>query len=408
MHVLTLTSLFPNAEQPVHCVFVRARMEDFVRRNGHDWSVVAPVPYFPKLPVQVAGTYDKLARVPLFEEPRGYPVHHPRYTLVPKVGMRWHADAMLKGVRETVRRIHAECPIDVIDAHYVYPDGAAAVALGKELGIPVVVSARGTDLNLFPDFPAIRPKIEAALADADHLICVCEELREVAVRLGVPLIKTSVIGNGVDTTRFSPGPRDVARASLGLPEEGRILLSVGHLVERKGFHVVLPAFAALPDPTAHLVLVGDGPERAALERQAHELGIEGRVTFAGARLNEELPDWYRAADVFVLASSREGWPNVLCEAQATGLPIVATSVWGIPSIVHDPSLGVLVHERTPEALAVGLATAWERDWDTDAIARVGQARTWAAVSDDLSQVFDRFPTSRPRRATTPSGAETMR
>lgn len=402
MHVLTLTSLFPNAEQPVHCVFVRARMEDFVQRKGHDWTVVAPVPYFPKLPIRVAGDYDKLARVPELESPRGYPVHHPRYKLVPKIGMRWHGDAMTKGVRETVRRIHAERPIDVIDAHYVYPDGLAAVTLGRELGVPVVLSARGTDLNLFPEFPAIRPKIEATLADASHLVCVCEELREVAIRLGVPLGKTSVIGNGVDTTRFSPGPSDVARRSLGLPEDARIVLSVGHLVERKGFHVVLDACARLDDDV-HVVLAGDGPERGALERQAEELGLADRVTFAGARLNEELPDWYRAADLFVLASSREGWPNVLCEAQATGLPIVATAVWGIPSIVRDPSLGVLVDERAPEPLAAGLRTALETDWDRDAIAAVGQSRTWAAVSEDLDGVFAKFDPARTRTAYTGEG-----
>lgn len=388
MHILTLSTLFPNALQPVHALFVRARMEHFSRRYGHRWTVVAPVPYFPKFPFRTFKTYDTYAHVPRYEESRGYPVHHPRYIITPKVGMRYYGDWMTSGVRHLVKALHATDPFDVIDGHYVYPDGTAAVRLGKELEIPVVLSARGTDLNLYPTIPGISDLIRSNLTMSQHLICVCEGLKQEALKLGVAEEKISVIGNGVDANRFRPGDRQAARVLLNLPLDATIILSVGHLIERKGFHLLIEALTRLNREDVVLVIAGDGPERGPLERLAENLHIGDQVRFAGAVGNDALPVWYQAADVFSLASSREGWPNVLCEAQACGLPIVATKVWGIPEIVHCEQLGVLVEERNAESLGAGLGQALSKAWDHSLIASVGCSRTWDRVAMELSTVFD--------------------
>src|SRR6185436_8485702 len=156
MHILTLTTLFPNSLQPVHGVFIRNRMENFTRAYGLDWTVVAPVPYFPRVPIAPRAVYRLYARIAALEEPWGYPIHHPRYLVTPKLGMRFYGRWMAEAVRRTVREIHRRKPIDVIDCHYVYPDGTAGTRIGRELGIPVILSARGTDLNLYPQFRAIR------------------------------------------------------------------------------------------------------------------------------------------------------------------------------------------------------------------------------------------------------------
>jgi glycosyltransferase involved in cell wall biosynthesis len=362
-------------------------MEAYTREYGHRWTVVAPVPYFPRLPFKIHPHYDALARVPTFEEPRGYPVHHPRYLVTPRVGMRHYGAWMTAGVRRLVARLHAGDPFDVIDGHYIYPDGTAAVRLGEELGIPVVLSARGTDLNLYPRLPGIAALIRSNLDACRHLICVCEGLRQEALRLGIPDEKVSVIGNGVDADRFRRGDAREARESLGLPADGTVILSVGHLTERKGFHLLIEACAGLHRGDATVVIAGDGPEREPLERLASSLGVGGLVRFPGAIRNEDLPAWYQAADLFALASSREGWPNVLCEAQACGLPAVATNVWGIPEIVRDESLGVLVRERTAVGLRAGLEAAFSRNWDRDSIASVGRSRTWGRVADELEPIF---------------------
>ena len=391
VHILTLTTLFPNALQPHHAVFVRARMEAYTRKFGHRWTVVAPVPYFPKLPFKVRGRYGTLARVPAFEEPRGYPVHHPRYLVTPKVGMRRYGAWMAAGVRRLVARLHAEDPFDVIDGHYVYPDGTAAVRLGAELGLPVVLSARGTDLNLYPRLPGIAALIRSNLQACRHLICVSEGLKREALKLGTPDDKVSVIGNGVDADRFRRGDAGTARESLGLPRGATVILSVGHLRGLKGFHLLIEACARLGREDVTLVIAGDGPERGALGRLAGSLGLGDRVRFPGAVRNEDLPRYYQAADLFALASSGEGWPNVLCEAQACGLPAVATDVRGVPEIVRDDSLGLLVRERSADGLRAGLEAALSRDWDRDSIESVGRSRTWDSVAEELEPIFAAHP-----------------
>lgn len=387
MHILTFTSLFPNGQQPVHGLFVRNRMENFTRRFGHRWTVVAPVPWFPRLPFKVKPLYDAYARVPALEEGRGYPVHHPRYLVTPVVGMRHYGAWMAKGAAATVRRIHAQNPIDVIDAHYVYPDGTAACRLGRELGVPVVLSARGTDLNLFTRMPDILPLIRENLRDSRRVICVSSALGRIAAGHGAEADRLDVIGNGIDPALFRPLPQGETRRALGLPEGMKVILSVGHLVELKGFHLALEAVAALGREDVMLVIVGEGPQRADLEAMAARLGLGHRFLLPGAVAQERLPAWYAAADLFALMSSREGWPNVVCEAQAMGLPVLATRVGGVEDLVAAPEQGTLLAERSASALAEALREALHRKWDRAAIVAAGQSRTWDAVSDRLEPVF---------------------
>lgn len=387
MHILTLTTLFPNAQQPVHGVFIRTRMECFTAQYGFNWTVLAPVPYFPRIPIAPRGAYLLYSRVPPLEDLRGYPVHHPRYLVTPRLGMRFYGNWMAKAIRRTVLEIHRGKPIDLIDCHYIYPDGTAGIQMGRTLGIPVVLSARGTDLNLYPQLRAIRPKIRQNLKACQRLICVSPDLRAKAVDLGTAPEKISVIGNGIDLQRFQRIDCIDARRKLGLPPIGRILLSVGNLNARKGFDLLLEAFARLPRSDLFLVIVGDGRERRRLERRTEDLGLNGRVFFPGMVLNRNLPDWYSASDLFVLASSREGWPNVLCEAQAMGLPVVATRVGAVPEILEDTSLGLLVENRSVEALTAALERALRTRWDRQRIEERGRCRTWNQVSENLLPVF---------------------
>ena len=389
MHILTLSSLFPNPLMPVHAVFVRARMEAYTKQFGHDWTVVAPIPYFPRFPFRKMGLYGIYARVPREESPWGYPLYHPRYLVTPKVGMRFYGEWMARGVRDLVHSIHKERPIDLIDGHYIYPDGSAAVTMGRELGIPVILSARGTDLNLYPHFPAVRKILSANMQAASHVICVCTELKVVAEKLGTPGNKISVIGNGVDTALFRAGDRDEARRRLGLPMYKKIFLSVGGMTERKGFHISIEAFANLKLRDGLLIIAGSGPEAEALARLAANLGIKDQVLFPGAIGNSQLPPWYQASDYFILASSREGWPNVLCEAQACGLPSITTNAWGMPEIVSNAKLGILVDARTVSDFGRALTQALVTEWDRKYISSVGSSRSWQTVGSSLEEVFQK-------------------
>ncbi len=348
LRILTVSHLYPNAEMPHFGVFVENRLRHLVASGAVESRVVAPVPWFP-LGWPGLGAYARWARVPVLEERFGITVDHPRYAVLPKVGMLLQPAAMAAALRRHVaRQCRGGAGIDLVDAHYFYPDGVAAVRLARALGKPVVVTARGTDLNLLPEkHPIVRRLIVRAAEEADALVTVCAALKDVLVGLGLPEEKVTVLRNGVDLELFRPLPREGLRAALGLA--GPTLLSVGHLIERKGHHLVIEALADLPGHT--LLVAGEGPERRALEGLAAQRGVAGRVRFLGAVPHARLAELYAAADVLVLASSREGWANVLLEAMACGTPVVATALWGTPEVVDAPAAGRLMPERSAAAVA---------------------------------------------------------
>ena len=382
MRVLTFTSLFPNAAEPLLGVFIYQRMVHFARRPGNIVQVVAPVPYFPSwLPWS---RWHAMSRVPKQEQIGDLTVYHPRYPLVPKISMPVHGFLLLLGSFLLVRRLKREMRFDCIDAHYIYPDGFAAILLGKFSRVPVVLSARGTDINLFPSFRLIRRMICWALQRAAGVIAVCQALKDAMVDLGLPAEKIRVIGNGVDLERFQPVDPREARRRLGLPEEGPIIVSVGALIPRKGYQFLIPALAELAPryPGLKLYIVGEGDFRVELDTLVRETGLTARVFLVGSRPNAELKFWYSAADVSCLASSREGWPNVLLESMACGTPVVATRVWGVPEVIVSPELGVIV-EQNREAIAAGLELALQRRWDREELVRYARTRTWEVVAAEV-------------------------
>ncbi len=384
MRVLTFTSLFPNRAQPLLGIFIYQRVAHFATHPSNRVEVVAPVPYFPRwLPWtrwQTAG------QVPTEESIGALRIHHPRYPFLPIVSMTVHGLLMFLGCFFLARRLKKTIGFDCIDAHYVYPDGFAAVLLGKVLGLPVVVSARGTDVNLFPSFPTIRRMIRWTLHGATGIVAVSTALRDVMVKLGVPAEKIAIIGNGVDVTRFQPMDRGAARRALGLPDDGPLLLSVGTLSPAKGHHLLIASLAAIAPRHLNLkaYILGEGPYRAELEKLVREQGMQEHVFLVGQRPNEELHLWFSAADVSCLLSSREGWPNVLLESLACGTPVVGTRVGGIGEVIASPELGILVDPEV-ESAAAGLELALLKNWDSAAMVRYARARTWDVVAEELER-----------------------
>jgi glycosyltransferase involved in cell wall biosynthesis len=293
------------------------------------------------------------------------------------------------------RRLHREKRFDCIDAHFVYPDGFAAVRLGKKLGMPVFVSARGTDINLYPSFHLIRPMLRWTLTHAAGVIAVSADLKSKMMALGIPEANIRVIPNGVDTERFQPLDRKSARRQLGLAEEGPIAVSVGSLIESKGHHLLIAAVRKLTErfPEVRLYVIGDGVFRTKLEQLVREKQLQERVFLPGNRPNEELSLWFGSANISCLMSSREGWPNVVSEALACGTPVLATGVGGIGEIITSPELGMLV-ERNVDSIAAGLEQAFTKTWNRGEIAGHSRSRSWDAVAAEV----EAFLKSKERRS----------
>ena len=350
--VLTYTTLYPNSIQEHHGIFVENRLRHLVASGQVDARVIAPVPWFPVYS-QAFGRYADFARVPRKETRNGIDVLHPRYPVVPKIGMTLAPFLLYQATKGTIRRvIAAGFDFDLIDAHYFYPDGVAAVLLGRYFKKPVVVTARGTDINLIPRYTLPRQMIRWAANNAGGLVTVCEALKRELANLGVERERIQVLRNGVDLSVFRLVNRESVRSRLGL--HGPTILSVGHLIPRKGHDLVIRALTDLVDVS--LLVVGEGSERLSLESLAKELGVDDRVRFAGSIEHERMHEIYGAADALVLASDREGWANVLLESMACGTPVVASNVWGTPEIVRSPAAGLLLPNRNPQTISDSIKT----------------------------------------------------
>ena len=386
MKVLLFSSLYPSTVRPIHGIFVETRLRELLKTGQVQAKVVAPVPWFPSKSPRF-GEYAQFAATPRFEHRNGLDVHHPRYLLLPKVGMNMAPYAMALGALPTVRRLQREgFDFDLIDAHYYYPDGVAAGLLAKWLGKPFFVTARGTDLNLIPEYPFPRKLILKTASAASGSIGVCKALIDSLEQLGADPVKLHTLRNGVDLERFTPEPRELARQRLGLQTQGSYLLSVGHLIERKGHHIAIEALVALPGVT--LLIAGSGPEERALKSLASRLGVSDRVHWAGVVPQAELRWWYSAADVLTLCSSREGWANVLLEAMACGTPVIATDIWGTSEVVSSEAAGRLMERRDARALA----DAWQ-DLMSSMPARpttrqYAEGFSWDATTQGQRQLFE--------------------
>ncbi|MDZ5459406.1 glycosyltransferase family 4 protein [Azohydromonas lata] len=391
IRTLLFSTLFPNSVKPVHGIFVETRLRELLKSGAVETKVVAPVPWFPSANPRF-GEYARWAAVPKRETRNGIDVLHPRYPLLPKVGMTTAPLALALAALPAVRQLQAEgFDFDVVDAHYYYPDGVAAALLARWLGKPLSITARGTDLNLLPQYALPRAMMHWAARRADASIGVCSALMDVLRGWGIDGQRLHVMRNGVDLERFRPLPQAQMRQELGL-DGAPLLLSVGLLIERKGHHLAIEAMPALlqTHPQARLAIVGDGPERERLKALARNLGVQARVSFVGAVPNEQLLRWYSAADALILASSREGWANVLLEAMACGAPVVATRIWGTPEVVTPQSGGVLFEPREAAALAAALQQLLAAMPAREDVRRYAEGFSWQQTTQAQLALFGRL------------------
>lgn len=385
LRIASVCRTLPTPDDPSAGVFVRNRLAGMAR--AADVHVLQPVPHFPvgrRLPHWGRAGIRDVGGLPVQTAPMFY---------LPGVLKSLDAMWLERAIRGPLNRLHAERPLDLVDAHFGYPEGAACVSAARRLGVPAFITVRGFE-NEYLQMPDLREPLEHALRAADGCICVSHSLAELILSHGVAPERVRVVHNAIERDVFHPGDRNAARHSVGLPLEASLVVSVGHLVSRKRHHVLIEAFARLRQqfPAAQLAIIGAVafesayPER--LRRLAADLGVSDAVRFVGNLPQAKVVEWLQAADMFALGTAREGCCNAVLEALATGLPVVTTPAGDNAHFVQDGANGCLVPVDDADAMAAALLFVQQRcDWDRARISAALPVGTWDDVAREVLAFF---------------------
>jgi teichuronic acid biosynthesis glycosyltransferase TuaC len=386
LRILSLSSVYPTPHNPGAGLFVRARLQRMAVRS--ELKVLAPVFLFDAK----SGTGRGWRRDGAAE------VLHPSWFYLPGSGV---LTPVLLGIEMwwPLVRLRRTFPFQVIDAHFGYPEGIAAAMLAALTRSPFTITFRGSEF-LHGGYPLRRRLLRWALRRANRVIAVSEQLRQLAVAMGADPARTRAIPNGLDTSLYWPRDRCQARRKHGISADALIILTAGHLIELKGHHHAVAALKSLREKgvAAQLLIAGGEPSRGLpsfepkIRRLVVELGLQDHVRFVGQVTPDTLAELMSAANVFCLASSREGWPNVVHEAMGCGTPVVATRVGAVPELIPSDRYGLIVAPNDPAALAEGFAEALRKNWDREAVCAWAQSRSWeqvaAEVLEQMQEIVD--------------------
>mgnify|MGYP001083700875 FL=1 len=378
MKILSFSYCFPNERNPSWGVFVCQRLAALAELE--ELQVCSPVPWFPLLKPKILSTGP--------EPWQGLTVHRPGFFYLP--GLMKNADARFyaRGLRSWLKTFCRSWRPDLLDAHFIWPDGVAVAALAQELGIPYAITLRGKIYECLK-IPAQARQCARALAGAAAVISVSSRMADEALKLGADGRRLHVITNGVDLDHFHPRERTDCRQRLGLPVEGRLLVTVAHLGARKGHHEMIRALARLPEDVSLVIVGGEaqGGTVEGLRELARASGVDGRLILPGPQPYDRIPLYFSAADASVLASYREGCPNAVLESLACGIPAITTEVGAVPDILPVPEAGRIVPVRQEGPLGDAIAEVLGREWDPREVARQSGVRSWKRVAEEVREVF---------------------
>lgn len=381
--ILVFTNVFPDSVEGDKGLHMKIECVGLAKE--FDVEVIAPIPWLIFLRRYLGKKRNRQMRHP--QVTQDIPVYRPVYFTIPRIGLQFSGVFYFLSVLGLVLILRRNCKFDLILAYWTYPDGYVAALFSKMFKVPLIIRPRGSDINIIAQNKKLRPYVIAALEKADKVITVSAALKEKVKELGIDENKISVITLGINQDRFFMIGRQEARERLGLPQEQRIILFVGNLVPIKGIDVFLKAMHILKSrgtSNCMLCLVGSGPLKENLCNLITDLSLQDCVRMVGGVSNQNLRLWMNASDLFCLPSHNEGWPNVLMEALACGIPVVATNVGGIPEIINDKKLGVLIPPKNPEMFAQGIKEALNKEWDRDIL--VGRVRNsdWGKIVQQVS------------------------
>ena len=376
--ILVYSSLFPSRFQPGSGLFVGELV--YALSENMSIKVVKPVPLLKNVKSNLV-------------EPR---IQWFRNRNEIRVPLFFNFPGILKATDGYLMALSTKKPFNrsaghdtsLVHAHFAYPDAAAALILCRPLNLPLVVTVHGSDVNILAQDTKRKGIIAKTLKKADAVICVSNDLVKKVVQLGVPEQQVCHIPNGVDIEKFRRTDKLKSRQILGIDHFKKIILTVGNLIPIKAYDHLVKALP-LMDPETILVMVGQGHDRRLLEKLTNELGVENRVYFAGAIDHKNLFRFYNAADFLVISSHSEGWPTIIFEAFACGLPVLANRVGGISEAVSSPGLGILMDNNDPRTIAKTISKAYARKWNTEELIETARKNSWRSVALKYAKIYEK-------------------
>jgi glycosyltransferase involved in cell wall biosynthesis len=384
LKVAVVTRYFPSSAEPWQGRSAYQTLRVLARET--DLSVFYPNASYPRLFKPRSRSYDRLD--PSYSPP-DVKASYFDYPALPVLSRPFNGMMAARALLPAVRRFAP----DLVFGCFLYPEGYAALKIGQALALPVVAMSIGSDINRIGD-PISAMQTRTVLREADFLVTVSGDLRLKAIAMGAAAGKTRAIVNGCDLAVFHPGDRFHARRKLGIDPDAEAVVYIGRMDVKKGLRELVEAAAALhfERPKLRVYMVGEGPDRPLIEGAIQARNAAGYIQLLPGCAFDEVAVWMAAADLVTLPSYMEGCPNVILEALASGRPVVATNVGGIPEILSE-QCGRLVPPRDAGALAQALAATLDKNWEAQAISARG-SRSWETVAAELLEVFQSLAPTR--------------
>jgi len=379
LHVLLFSNEFPRPEEPNRGIFTGQLAYALAKQI--DIEVMCPFPWQPGgINIASNAEFCQDSEGSRQHYWKGVPVQYVKYPMIPWLGRPIQPALLCSGIYPAISKLHRERPFRAINAHWVYPDGVAAAWIGRRLGIPVVVTALGSDVNQYSFYRTRCTQVLWALRHSARVTCVSKALKDQLVRLGAEADRIDVIPNGVDSGLFHVKNmnRPEAKEKLGLDPLHRYLLYVGRLAQEKGPLLLCEAIQILAEKGLldfQAIMVGDGPEKENIRKYIETHGLESHIHLVGQVPHDTIAQWLNASDWLCLPSTREGMPNAMLEALSCGLPVIASQVGGVPEVISNRN-GLLVKPGDPIALANALEQTVTREWDAEQVASTVQDWSW--------------------------------
>ena len=385
--IALITNLFPNPQEPIRGIFVFNIAKELINKSSI--VVISPLPWFPGF-LHNCKKYYKFSLIPNEFEIDGIKVYSPKYLAIPKLGAI-HTLFLFLSIFTIVLNLKRKQSIDLINAHWVYPDGVAASWVARILRLPLVLTAHGCDINLYSTFILRRPQIINALKSANQVTAISDAQKNVMQKLSIEESKITVIKNGVNFNDFTLKSQAECRIKTGLQAGAKVILFVGQIIEVKGINYLIDAVARLHKEDhfpCKLVIIGEGNLKDHYKQKVSELSLNSEILFLGEKSRTEIPYWYGACDVFCLSSIREGCPAVILEALASGRPVVASKVGGIPELINNNN-GILFSTGNVDELKKALKIALDKRWNEQEIRDSIKGSSWENVADTYFTIFNR-------------------